>query len=371
MVSRSSIGCNCCLSVLWIEIPPGVSGWLKPPKGGTPGGFPLFRSGDQLNRLLTVIGTESRNARELDRIPGDQAVTLGPVDPAPILGQWWNTNLSSWGISRAELVRRDGGIDVQIVAADPPGESRDWGAAAVQKVFTDGPGSGQVCGYTATFNLEHARTHLQANVNHGLTVIAAFTTFTDDSVRLSYLSREFYQRAVPAAAGRARVGMLTTPNGPAVVRGDDRLPMLRGKSIDPAPLLYRWRNADQTTRGVAEIRCGLRDGQLVVRVMAVGPEGPNDWGDAAGALHADISATGGARATVDPVTEGRPTPHYADITATDAGPAFWATYDHGFQRVHLQARINLGVLVVAMFTEFTDDSGRADYFHREVFIRDG
>jgi len=37
--------------------------------------------------------------------------------------------------------------------------------------------------------------------------------------------------------------------------------------------------------------------------------------------------------------------------------------------VHLQARINQGILVVCEFTEFTDGSSRSDYFIRECFRR--
>jgi len=304
-------------------------------------------------------------------MPDERVAQTGQLDPAPVLGTWSNTNHRSWGISRAELVRRDGGLDVHIIGADPQDQPHDWGRAPVSRLFTDGPGASRVCAYTATFDLGHARAEIQANVNHGLTVVAALTSFTDGSGRVSYLTREFLSMGEPPAAlGHAQPWPGVTTTRPAATRGEDRLPMLRG-SIDPAPLLCRWTNTDQASRGIAEIRCAFQDGQLRVRVVAVGPQGPIDWGEVAATLHTDLSITGGGRATVDVVTVGRPTPYYADISATDAGPAFWATYDHGFQRVHLQARIYLGVLVVAMFTEFTDDSGRANYFHREFFIRAG
>lgn len=303
-------------------------------------------------------------------MPDGRAAPTVRLDPAPVLGPWSNTNHRSWGISHAELVRRDGGLDVRIIGADPQDQPHDWGRAPVSRLFTDGPGSDRVCAYTATFELAHARAEIQANVNHGLTVLAALTSFTDGSGRLSYLTREFLSHGEPPAAlDQVRSGALVTTR-PAATRGEDRLPMLRG-SIDPAPLLCRWTNTDRASRGIAEIRCGFQAGQLRVRVVAVGPRGPIDWGEVAASLHTDLSITGGGRARLDVVPDGHPAPYYADVSATDAGPAFWATFDHGFQRVQLQARIYLGVLVVAMFTEFTDDSGRADYFHREFFIRAG
>lgn len=152
-------------------------------------------------------------------------------------------------------------------------------------------------------------------------------------------------------------------------RGDDRLPMLQAP-IDPQPLLHQWRNTDRASRGIAEVGCVLRDGELRVQVRAVGPDGLIDWGETSAVLHTDITATGGGRAAAPAVTDGKPTGHYADTTATESGPAFAATYDHGFQRAHLQARIVLGVLVVLTYTEFLDDSGRADYYTRELFIHE-
>jgi hypothetical protein len=154
----------------------------------------------------------------------------------------------------------------------------------------------------------------------------------------------------------------------AYARADDRMPMLRSP-INPERLLNRWRNTYEDTNGISEVTLSIRDGQLYLQVTAVGRDGPVEWGEVPATLYTDLSVTGGGRATVDPMTDGEATPHYADLSATDGGPAFFATFDHGFQRVHIQGRFNIGILPLAIFTEFLDDSGRADYFVREVFIR--
>ncbi len=49
--------------------------------------------------------------------------------------------------------------------------------------------------------------------------------------------------------------------------------------------------------------------------------------------------------------------------------AFSAVYDFGFEEVRLQANVKLGVLVVASFNRFRDESGRSNYFGREFFYR--
>lgn len=154
----------------------------------------------------------------------------------------------------------------------------------------------------------------------------------------------------------------------AYARGDDRLPMLWAP-VDPSRLLTRWRNTDARTKGISEVSFAYRERQLYIRVTAVGPDGPIDWGEAPASLYADVSVTGGQRGAVPPTTDGEPTPHYADLSATDGGPAIFATYDHGFMRVHLQGRFNIGILPIVSFNEFLDESGRADYFIREVFVR--
>jgi hypothetical protein len=302
--------------------------------------------------------------RQMDQISGKPVEML---DPSPIVGSWWNTNPRTWGLREAEIRLEGRAFAVAAVAAASADSDCDWGHALVERMFTDGPASDRVCGYTATFELGHARTNLQANMNHGLTIIAAFTTFADQSGRLSYMTREFFHRAEPELRPAWDVHLpaeIDAGHGPAAARVDDRLPMLLASDIDPSPLLYTWRNADASTKGIWEISCSRGDGGLLVRVVGVGPDGPIDWGETVATLYTDISPTGGGRAA-----SGSGTPHHADISATAAGPAFLAVHDHGFMRVHLQARINLGLLVVAMFSEFHDGSGRADYFHREVFVR--
>jgi hypothetical protein len=53
----------------------------------------------------------------------------------------------------------------------------------------------------------------------------------------------------------------------------------------------------------------------------------------------------------------------------DKAGAFLAVYDFDFEEVRLQANVKLGVLVVASFNTFKDDSGRSSYFNREFFYR--
>jgi hypothetical protein len=154
----------------------------------------------------------------------------------------------------------------------------------------------------------------------------------------------------------------------AYSRGDDKLALLRGP-IDAGPLVGRWRNPDEGSGGISNLDLELRDGRLYVRAAGFGPDGPIDWGEVPAELYSDISMTGGGRGAVGPDAAGQVPPNYADLSSTGGGPAFLASFDHGFGKVDLQARLNLGLLVVAIYSEFTDDSGRPNYFLRPVFVR--
>lgn len=145
---------------------------------------------------MTVAQPTVRFVRTRDQIDGP--VHVEPLDVTPVLGVWRNTNHSTWGIPRAELSSRDGTLYMRVWGADPTtGVTHDWGEVSVDEIYTDGPVSSRMCGFAVMFDLGHARTRIEANMDHGLTVLAAFTTFTDGSGRTNYLTREFYHRERP------------------------------------------------------------------------------------------------------------------------------------------------------------------------------
>jgi hypothetical protein len=79
-----------------------------------------------------------------------------------------------------------------------------------------------------------------------------------------------------------------------------------------------------------------------VRVHAVGKDGLIDWGPAPVKL---CAASPRSRATA----------------------GFTCTYDFGFAETRLQAMIMKGLIVLAQFHKFKDDSNRMNFFVREYF----
>lgn len=121
----------------------------------------------------------------------------------------------------------------------------------------------------------------------------------------------------------------------------DRVETTPGE-IDPAALVGTWINSNLDTNSIARVKISEVDGKVRLQVFAIGPDGLIDWGLA----DAQVFAGG---------------------PASHGGVGFTAHYDFGFAEARLQAMIMKGLLVLAQFHLFKDDSGRADYFLREYF----
>ena len=113
-------------------------------------------------------------------------------------------------------------------------------------------------------------------------------------------------------------------------------------AIDPAALIGTWINSNLDTNSIARVHISEANGKLQLQVFAIGPDGLIDWGTAPAQVFA-----------------GGPSSH--------AGAGFTCNFDFGFAEARLQAMIMKGLLVLAQFHLFNDNSGRSDYFLREYF----
>ena len=122
----------------------------------------------------------------------------------------------------------------------------------------------------------------------------------------------------------------------------DRIEVDPIKHIDHKALLGHWINSNPDTNSIARININEANGKLQLQVFAVGPEGLIDWGTA-------------------------PAEVFSSNPASSAGAGFTCTYDFGFAEARFQAMIMKGLLVLAQFHTFKDDSKRANYFLREYY----
>lgn len=115
-----------------------------------------------------------------------------------------------------------------------------------------------------------------------------------------------------------------------------------GGPIDFSALPGTWVNSNPDTNGIARMVMFQSNGKLSLQVHAIGPDGLIDWG-------------------------------MVDVTVLASGPSsrvaagFTCVFDFGFAETRLQGMIMKGLLVLAQFQSFKDDSGRMDYFVREYF----
>lgn len=116
-----------------------------------------------------------------------------PLDISALLGTWENTDPGSDGIVRVVISEAPGGPVVRVFAVGSP-ELEDWGEVPIETLFCDGPASARVMSFTARYDLGHLTSHLQANQNLGLLVLASFNRFTEGGRGSDYFSREFYHR---------------------------------------------------------------------------------------------------------------------------------------------------------------------------------
>lgn len=103
-----------------------------------------------------------------------------------------------------------------------------------------------------------------------------------------------------------------------------------------------WINSNPDTNGIARMVVSECNGNLSLQAFAIGPGGLIDWGTT------DLAV-------------------FASTPTSRVGAGFRCLFDFGFAETELQGMIMKGLLVLAQFHRFKDESKRVDYFLREYF----
>jgi hypothetical protein len=277
------------------------------------------------------------NAHETGRPAGSGMRLLpAPLDLAPVTGQWVSVTGLMGGLSWLQAEPRGEDLVLSARGYGEPGPGT-WEQARAH-VFGTGIRSDQGHALIADFDRGQLQTQIQTYQALGIMVVHAFHRFKDRSQQAGYFTREFFvladETSVPAdQSGKSDISY-------------------RAGSRDLAALTGTWHAlAPAASQRIATLECSTASGQLRARAdgartdgAGAGADGPVDWGEAAAHVYSDA--------------------HYLDNP-----PAFLATFEHDYMRVHVQARVNRGVLIACEYTEFTDGSGRCDYFIRECYQR--
>src|SRR2546421_10985218 len=112
--------------------------------------------------------------------------------------------------------------------------------------------------------------------------------------------------------------------------------------VDLSALHGIWINSNPDTSGIARMVMSEAGGRLSLQVYAIGPDGLIDWGTT------DVTV-------------------FTSSPSSRVAAGFTCLYDFGFAETQLQAMILKGLIVLAQFHNFKDESRRADFFVREYF----
>lgn len=126
------------------------------------------------------------------------------------------------------------------------------------------------------------------------------------------------------------------------VQLSDRVESSGSGTMDTQALPGVWINSNPNTTGIARMVMSESDGELSLQVFAVGPDGLIDWGSTSVKV-------------------------FAGLPTSKVGAGFMCNFDFGFAETELQGMIMKGLLVLAQFHRFKDNSKRADFFVREYY----
>lgn len=232
-----------------------------------------------------------------------------PAQVAALLGTWVNAKRNTDHIAKVGVTERDGAVLVRLYGSSA-GELVDWGETeAVPYAFT---GATDVAGFHTRYAIGTTRIEIAANVKSGILVIQTYTSFHDESDRLSQFSREFFYRstAVPTA-GSVRTGR-------TFLSGD-------------------WVNTNPDTKWIKGFTLAENGHGFTLDVQ--GANEPAAWGEAEVTTYLD-----------------------------DAGePAFHAEYDLGPVTAMLAGNTGKSIIIIAAFLRFKGNES-ANSFCREFFV---
>jgi len=109
------------------------------------------------------------------------------IDPAPLLGDWRNYDLTSRNIARLSVSQRGDDVILRITGVPDV----DWGET-IASPFALTVAGGEAAAFRAAYDFGFLRIAILAYLNKRLLVVDAYSTFHDDSGRSSYFVRDHF-----------------------------------------------------------------------------------------------------------------------------------------------------------------------------------
>lgn len=116
------------------------------------------------------------------------------------------------------------------------------------------------------------------------------------------------------------------------------------EKLDLSELTGTWVACDADTRSLVRVELAAKGSALTVRVFGACSPSPCDWGAVKGIAYA------------------------ANVSSAQA-VAFSARYEFSFKNAIVTGHLDSGSLVVETYNDFTDASGRSNYYTRGYYCR--
>lgn len=113
------------------------------------------------------------------------------VDPAPLAGEWVNSDRGGGGLARLSIAVDGEGLAIAAWAAGEP--AREAGRARGE-VFAAAPGGGEALAFVARLDRGDLETLLAAYGKAGILVVDAYDRCRDGGGRAPVTRREFFRR---------------------------------------------------------------------------------------------------------------------------------------------------------------------------------
>lgn len=118
-----------------------------------------------------------------------QIETMATADYSFFIGDWQNSNESSFGLAGFSIIEGLSGPEIQVTGIAGGYFPGDWGTAPAQ-FLVSAPGQRVASAFQASYNLGDRTVFLAGNINKGLVIIAVYAL--SDSEEPSLFVREFY-----------------------------------------------------------------------------------------------------------------------------------------------------------------------------------
>jgi hypothetical protein len=253
------------------------------------------------------------------------------IDPAGLTGAWVNTESSPRGVARVVIERRSDALGIWAVGADDQ-THEGWGWTDAEALYAASASGDDAVAFTAAHLVDSMPVALHANVSKGLLIVSSFQTRFDSGNSDARFAREFFRKA-----NSEMLEPLKLPGKQSAAR-----PVPPPSSV--STFVGTWRNTNSDGCGIASVTFETTEDGSTMRIFGRDDSGLHDWGTT----------------TVEIYTE----------VGTASEPAkIKAHYDLGSIDLLLHGWVKQGVLVLALFRRFTDESGKSNYFDREFFYR--